>query len=143
MPRSSRKPIGTLSHYLERQIICRIILCGLYLRLLRLLRLAGYRLLLLPRSRLSGSRSSCTRISSFRRQHFHICLLYTSNLCQVELELSTLSGPRYQELFKENRKQLLPAGILPFRFCIIQTVEQPLFLTFHRWKHQHLSLIHI
>ena len=59
------------------------------------------------------------------------------NLCQVELELSTLSGPRYQELFKENRKQLLPAGILPFRFCTIQTVEQPLFLTFHRWKHQH------
>ena len=59
------------------------------------------------------------------------------NLCQVELELSTLSGPRYQELFKENGKQLLPAGILPFRLCIIQTVEQPLFLTFHRRKHQH------
>ena len=72
MPRSSRKPIGTLSHYLERQIICRIILCGLCLRLLRLLRLAGNRLLLLPRSRLSSSRSSRTRIGSFRRQHFHI-----------------------------------------------------------------------
>ena len=59
------------------------------------------------------------------------------NLCQVELELSTLPRPRYKELIKENRKQLLPARILPFRFCTIQTVEQPLILSFHRRKHQH------
>ena len=42
-----------------------------------------------------------------------------------------------KELIKENRKQLLPARILPFRFCTIQTVEQPLILSFHRRKHQH------
>ena len=62
-----------LAHYhiiLERQIICRIILHGLCL--LRLLRLTGNRLLLLPHRWLSGSRNSRTRIGSFRRQHFHI-----------------------------------------------------------------------
>lgn len=59
------------------------------------------------------------------------------DLCQVELELSELSGPGCSYLRRRNWQQLLPARILPVRFRSIPDMEQSFFLLVHWREHQY------
>ena len=59
------------------------------------------------------------------------------DFCQMELELPALSGSCYQKQWRQNREQLLPAGILSFRLRVIQAAEQSFVFIVYRRQYQH------